>query len=158
VLGRREGPSLLTRQPATNSLRHAFYAINGLGIATLRAISKSTLLLLVENFDARTAGPVDTSQNGLWTLGTDGTALTRLTGTAAHESISLCAFTQFPWSNISRDNHLYAYQRGTSDSSRHETSSILFGSLQAGIRGTPTIVASADTARAVYQLVGWITL
>jgi len=47
--------------------------------------------------------------NGLWRMNTDGTHLQRLT-TDSTNSQSLCQFTQYAWSNVSRDGSMYAVQ------------------------------------------------
>ena len=63
----------------------------------------STLLLSINN----PGDPAD-KYNGLWKVNADGTGLVELT----NQPNTLNAFSQYPWSNVSRDNQLYSY--GTS--------------------------------------------
>jgi hypothetical protein len=88
----------------------------------------SSILLLSIN---RAGDPADL-YNGLWKLNADGTGLTQLT----NQPSLLNEFSQYPWSNVSRDGHDYTY--GTS-----------FGSLSGG---TLTPYTSAPAL-----VVGWTT-
>jgi len=97
------GPSTVTSQSAIGGTAHPLYSSTTHAITVVRAISKNTLLLLIEN----TVG--DKSQNGLWKINTDGTGLTRLT-TDASGTQNLCMFSQYSWSNISSDGTLYALE------------------------------------------------
>lgn len=90
----------------------------------LRTVSTTTLLLLIENYSG------DSSQNGLWKMNIDGTGLTRLTtdpGTQSRQS--LCPFTQYVWSNVSRDGTLYALQE---HDPKTNTYNMYYGSLSGG--------------------------
>src|SRR5579859_4421930 len=111
-----DGPSTLTEQPATGGTAQTIYSNPIRAVTTVRAISPTTLLLMIENTDS-TGLPAnlqaqikgDTSMNGLWRMNTDGTHLQRLT-TDSTNSQSLCQFTQYAWSNVSRDDGMYAVQ------------------------------------------------
>lgn len=150
TLGTREGPSTIAIKPATGGSQHSILINAALGIAALRSISSSTLLLQVENFSEN--HPVDSSQNGLWKVNTDGTGLTRLTTEAKGDTTSLCPFTQSPWSNVSRDGSLYAFETNNSRTYPY-TYTLSFGSLSGG---APTSFASiADGTQLV--TVGWTT-
>ena len=86
-------------------------------------------------------------------MNTDGTGLTRLTTDAHGVQISLCQFSQNPWSNVSRDGSMYAFETfGTG--TYPETYSLLSGSLSGG---SPTAFASiADGTH--LEIVGWTTM
>lgn len=151
VLGTREGPSTINTEPTTGGSQHTIVNSQTLGIAVVRAITSSTLLLQIDNFSQN--HPSDNSQNGLWKVNTDGTNLTRLTTDAKGATTSLCQFSQNRWSNVSRDGSRYVFQT-TSTGSYPETYSLYTDSLNGG---TPQAFASiADGTQ--LAIVGWTTM
>ncbi len=120
-----------------------------MAITAVRSISQNTLLLLINNNGAGTN--VDSSQNGLWKVNTNGSVLTRLTTSGAGVSggpTLICQFTQYPWSNVSRDGSMFAIQQNTANG---QTQSLLFGSLSGG---SPTTFASISGGTQL-SIVGW---
>ena len=113
-------------QPATQQAGKLIFNSKTMLVVSVRVIGygSSALLLSVANSTG------DTSHNGLWKINVDGTGLTRLTSTTS----TLNQFTQYPWSNFSRDGKLY-------------TVSNSYGSLSGG---KLTQFASADAV-----LIGW---
>jgi hypothetical protein len=115
----------------------------------MRSITNNTLFYRVSNNSG------DTSKNGLWKINTDGTGNTFLSSISAdgpNSSLGLNQFTQYPWSNFSRDNSMYALEQFTAQNGK-VTDTLLFGSLNGG---SPTTFASiSGTALA---LVGWTTM
>jgi len=149
----QRGPSSVNIRPATGGSAQTIFSNQAMAVTAVRAISKTTLLLLVENNGFGSTN-VDTSKNGLWKINTDGTGLTRLTSDGAGVSGGpslLCQYTQYPWSNASRDGSLFALQH---NSSNGKTISLLFGSLNGG---TPTTFASISDGTQL-AIVGWTTL
>lgn len=139
------GPSTITVRPAMGGNAHNIFTSNTLAITAIRAINPTTLLVLVQNNSS--VRHVDTSKNGLWELHTNGTGFTRLTSDPnALQAFS--PFTQFPWSNVSRDGQRFALQ--VNDAS-HNITSILAGSFRGG---TPITAATAKGASNV-ELVGF---
>ena len=116
-------------QPASQSAGKLIFNSKTMLVVSVRVIGygSSSLLLSVAN----TTG--DASYNGLWKMNVDGTGLTRLTSTTG----PLNRFTQYPWSNFSRDGKLY-------------TVSNSYGSLNGG---KLTQYAGSDVV-----LVGWTTV
>ncbi len=151
-IGDQRGPSMINVRPATGGSSHTFFTNANMAITAVRAINKTTLLFLVENMSF--VGSTDTSNNGLWKVNTDGTGLTRLTSDGAGVSggpSNFSMFSQYPWSNVSRDGNLYALQH---NSSNGKTQSLLFGSLNGG---TPTTFASISDGTQL-SIVGWTTM
>ncbi|MDQ2887594.1 MAG: protein kinase [Chloroflexota bacterium] len=109
-------------------------------VTMLRAIANDTLLLLVENASG------DTSQNGLWRMNTDGTRLLQLSSDK-NNTQSLCPFTQYAWSNVSRDGAYYALQEVDP---RTNTYNMYYGSMSGG---APTQFAGITGTQLL--LVGW---
>ena len=91
--------------------------------------------------------------NGLWKVNTDGARLIQLStggaGVSGGPSI-LCQYSQYPWSNLSRDGSLFALQH---NSSNGQTQSLLLGSMNGGM---PTTFASISGTQ--LSIVGWTTV
>ncbi len=138
------GPSSLSIQDAQGGASRNVLASTTMAITTVRAISPTTLLLMVEN----TAG--DTSKNGLWKINTDGTGLTRLSTDTTHAQ-SLCAYSQYAWSNTSPDQNYYALQSYDQDT---HTYGMYYGSLTGGY---PNQFAGISDGTQLF-LAGWTRL
>lgn len=142
--GASTGPSTIAVLPAAGGTTQPIYNNTNQGIALVRAISKTTLLFQVNNYSG------DTTQNGLWKVNTDGSGSTHLS-TDPNNTQSLCTFTQYAWSNVSRDGTLYALQ---SYDPKTNTYGLSYGSLNGG---APTEFASINDGTQLY-LAGWTTL
>ncbi len=117
----------------------------------MRAISGSTLLLQIENFSQNHY--VDSSQNGLWKLNTDGTGLTRLTTEVKGNVTFLCQFSQNPWSNVSRDGSLYAFETNNTGTYPYAYT-LSFGQLSGS---SPQSFASISDGTQL-AIIGWTTM
>lgn len=122
---------------------------NGTIKQVLKPTTGGTLLIQVENFSQNHT--VDTGQNGLWRVNTRGNDLTRLTTEANGVSTSLCQFSQNPWSNISRDGSMYAFE--TFNHVYPATNTLAFGRISGGV--TQTFASISGTQ---LQMVGWTTM
>lgn len=110
----------------------------------VRAITSSLLLFTVDSQAFDTSLNVDTSQNGLWVVNTNGSGATRLTNIVG----SLNNFSQFPWSNVSRDDSYYSMQLVTNSGL-----SLSIGSLNGG---APTAFATtASDSTTDLMVAGW---
>ncbi len=138
------GPSSITIQDARGGASRTVFSSPTLAITTVRAISPTTLLLMVGN----TAG--DTSKNGLWKINTDGTGLTRLS-TETGNAQSLCPYSQYAWSNTSPDHNFYALQSYQQDT---HTYGMYYGSLSGG---DPDQFAGISDGTQLF-LAGWTKL
>lgn len=136
-----QGPSDISTRPAAGGSSTFVYQNQSLAITTVRAISNTTLLFLGANTNG------NTGQNGLWKIGTNGSNPVRLTSTPG----TLNQFTQYPWSNVSRNGSMYALQSNNSSS---HISALFFGSLNGG---SPTTFASISDGTMLYT-VGWTTM
>lgn len=138
------GPSAVAIQLATGGTPHTLLTDSAKAIVTIRAISKTTLLAMVENSDA------NKTQNGLWKMNIDGSGLTRLSVDTGSTQ-ALCPFTQYAWSNVSRDGNMYALQ---SYDPSTQTYGMYYGQLSGG---APTQFAGISDGTQLY-LAGWTTL
>jgi eukaryotic-like serine/threonine-protein kinase len=149
LLGTREGPSTINTQQAAGGNPATILSSQTLGIASVRSISSNTLLLLVHNFSQNHT--FDPSKNGLWRVATSGPGLTRLTTEASGVATSLCQFSQNPWSNVSRDGSMYAFQ--TMTTGYPATYALAFGQLNGGAPQTLASIAGTHL-----DLIGWTTM
>jgi len=139
--GPLHGPGVITLRSPNGFTYTYLYVSQGLAFTSVRAVTSSTLLFTVGNMSG------DTSQNGLWKVGTDGSNPKRLTSSG-----ELNQFTQFPWSNVSRDGSRYVLQI-TNSTSSGTTYTLEFGSLSGG---SPFIFASITNVQ--LATVGWTTM
>ena len=140
-IGSMQGPSDISSQPASGGSSTFVYQNQTLAITTVRDISNSTLLFLGANTNS------STNQNGLWKIGTNGSNPVRLTSAPG----ALNQFSQFPWSNVSRDGSMYVMQSYNSSS---HISAMFFGPLNGG---SPTTFASISDGT-ILNTVGWTTI
>ncbi len=93
----------------------------------------------------------NTFNNQLWKMKPDGSGRTVLFDLPRNTtSYTMNVFTQFPWSNVSRDRSMYTLQTSDSNSSLQ---TLVFGALRGG---APT--QFAFTSRGSVDIVGWTTL
>ena len=140
------GPTTITSEAVTGGPAQSITKLNH-AVTMLRAVTPTTLLLLVEN------GSGDTSQNGLWEINTDGTGLMQLTSDKQNAQ-SLCQFSQYAWSNVSRDETLYALQEIILDTVTNKTTyNMYYGSMSGG-----TPYKFANIVGSQLLLAGWTSL
>ena len=118
----------------------------------VRSITASTLLVEISN-SAVFGQQVDMSHNGLWKMNADGTGLTGLYIDQSHESSNLNSFSQYPWSNVSRDDTMYALQV-INTQGKTPAFALRVGSLNGG--PTTTFASSADGSD--LSVAGWTTM
>jgi eukaryotic-like serine/threonine-protein kinase len=136
------GPSVISAYIAGSPVSYSFVYVNqGQAFTGVRAVTSNTLLFTVSS----TKG--NTGQNGLWKVGTNGSNPLHLAPSGAFNQ-----FTQFPWSNVSRDNSKYALQI-VNVSPSASTYTLEYGSLSGG---APVVFASINNVQ--LALVGWTTM
>jgi hypothetical protein len=151
--GIQQGPSSITVESITGGSVHTTFTTPTLAITQVRLLGykSSKLLLLMENQNFGASVSVDTSQNGLWKMNTDGSGLTRLTTERAGDESNFNQFTQYPWSNVSVDGSLYALQV-TDIQSKNPITNLVFGSLDGG---STTTFAFANVNAGTVEVAGW---
>jgi hypothetical protein len=133
------GPSVIADRSPTGGAGYSYVYVNqAQAFTAVRAVTANTLLFTVGN------GNGNTSQNGLWKVGTDGSSPLHLTPSGDFNQ-----FTQFPWSNVSRDSTKYVLQI-ISSSPPNTTYTLEYGSLSGG---SPTVFASITNVQ--LATVGW---
>ncbi|HLG76462.1 MAG TPA: hypothetical protein VKX46_08605, partial [Ktedonobacteraceae bacterium] len=141
--------SSLSQDSGGSFIKSVLFRCDTQAVVKLRPIDQNQLLLQVENLDDHR------DLNGLWIANVDGTKLRQLTvetDLGFSSSIFLNTFSQFPWSNVSRNSRLYAFRFGSSQSVGQDA--LYFGSLDGGM---PQQFA-APAANVGLQIAGWTTL
>ncbi|MEO8971905.1 MAG: hypothetical protein ABI406_09960 [Ktedonobacteraceae bacterium] len=134
------GPGTILVHPATGgSPVNTVFSSSTQAITSVRAMANGTLLYTVNTIGG------DSSQNGLWKVNPDGSYRSRLTSTVGQ----LNQYSQYPWSNISRDGSDYVLQGKSGN-----TYSLLYGSLSGG--STFTFASISDGT--FLTTVGWTTM
>lgn len=139
--------------PAAGGSRHAIFQEQPHDcIETMRAVSSSTLLMLMEVGNSSGSG----FKNEIWTmnlLGNSTRSLATLTSPdSGNTGYRLNPSSQFPWSNVSRDNGFYAVQ-AIDPIATNQT--IFVSSLKGG---DLTAVAVTNPGSSSVSLAGWTTL
>ncbi|GCE04967.1 TolB family protein [Dictyobacter aurantiacus] len=151
------GPARIQIQSLHGGSARVIYSLSNSAITYVRAISPTTLLFVVGNlrytFDASsfTLDPRDEELNGLWTIRTDGTALTRISIAASGRSSDFPQFAYTAGDILSHDNQHYVVQNRT-PGSRGIASSIVIGSLTP--HGKQTTVETTQPSDQLH-LIGW---
>ena len=145
-----QGPGSISVVPATGGQQQTLYSSSADAITNVRAVLPSVLLFMVDNVAFMGSG--NNPDNGLWKMNTDGSGVTRLTTNKTGQSPNLNEFSQYPWSNVSRDGTKYVLQIVTASSSS-TTYTMEYGSLQGG---SPVVFASITSVQLI--TVGWTTM
>ena len=154
--GVQQGPSTMSVLPITGGQGHTIFTSPNLAVAQVRlqGYSSNSLLLTIENQNYGANFAIDTSQNGLWKMNTDGSGLTRLTTEDSGNTSNLNLFTQYPWSNISPDGSMYALQV-TNIQSKDPITTLVFGELGGGEK---TAFALAHVNSGNVEVAGWTNM
>lgn len=145
-------PGRIVVKPATGGMETTILNSPKYDTTGVRAVTATTLLVEISN-TAVFNQQVDTSHNGLWRMNTDGSGLTRLYADQPHESSGLNPYSQYPWSNVSRDGSMYALQVINSQG-KTPAFTLLVGSLKGG--NSMTFASIADGSD--LSIVGWTTI
>lgn len=146
------GSSQIIQQPVAGGLSTTVLTSSTLAFNTVRVIdprNPSSLLALAS--DLSSGGPNgDPAHDGLYFLNTNTpSSPTRLTSTPAGSYSILNAFSQYFWSNVSRDDTMYVLETITPGSHAYTLS---YGPLHGG---KPTAFASIGGT--VLEVAGWTT-
>ena len=134
--------------PATGGTQQTIYHQTNICVQTLRAVTPTTLLMVGQRFDSVHS----TFFNQAWKMKPDGTGRTVLFDKPSNgTTYNLNVFTQFPWSNVSRDGSLYSLQTTTNNGSHLQT--LDYASLNGGAP-----VQFAYTTTGSVDIVGWTTM
>ncbi|HEU5230454.1 MAG TPA: hypothetical protein VFU49_21720 [Ktedonobacteraceae bacterium] len=102
------GPSSIAELPAAGGKPNTIYNSATQAVTTLRVASTTVLLFLVKNPPPAKPVPNAPPTNGLWRINVDGTGLTHLVNIGAGQDAVLNEYSQYTWSNVSRDGKMFA--------------------------------------------------
>jgi len=132
--------------PATGGTQQTIYSQTNICVQTLRAVTSTTLLMVGQRYTSTSLF------NQAWKMKPDGSGRTVLFDTASNGTIyNLNVYTQFPWSNVSRDSSLYSLQTTTNNGSKLQT--LDYASLNGGAP-----IQFAYTTTGSVDIVGWTTM
>jgi hypothetical protein len=133
--------------PATGGTQKTIYhQAPSICVQQLRAVTPQTLLMTVESYNSRN----NTHDNQVWKMKPDGSARIVLFDLPKNgTTYSMNVFTQFPWSNVSRDGSMYTLQTSNQNTTLQ---TLVFGLLKGG---KPT--QFAYTSRGSVDIAGWTT-
>ncbi|MGZ3628715.1 MAG: serine/threonine protein kinase, partial [Ktedonobacteraceae bacterium] len=106
----------------------------------------NTLLAIANNVGQGVSG--STNNDGLYLLKPNGSNPTLLTSNNSGETSTLNLFSQYFWSNVSRDNKLYAIEMSSFSTNRY---TLMFGSLHGGTQTTFADISDGT----VMEIAGW---
>jgi hypothetical protein len=132
--------------PAIGGTQQTIYSQTNICVHDLRVVTSTTLLMVGQRYTSTSLF------NQAWKMKPDGSGRTVLFDSASNGTIyNLNVYTQFPWSNVSRDSSLYSLQTTASNGSKLQT--LDYASLNGGtpIQFAYTTTGSVDT-------VGWTTM
>jgi hypothetical protein len=126
--------SIISAQPALAiDFTHPIFVSHTIYITAVRVINATTLMILAEDPDHP-----QSSANGLYTIQTNGSGFKQLTSSLAEPSWAFNAFSQYTWSNFSRNGAYYV-------------DGLSYGSFNGGLLAPYGSQLGGDT------LVGWTT-
>ena len=152
--GNPEGSSTVAAQSTLGGApaSHVFSS-STLAISAVRVFDKTDAFLLATASNSTLGVSGDHSKDGLYKIATDGSNnVIPLVLASNGLTPALNAYSQYYWSNVSRDQSLYALEEyGTSGS--NATYTILYGSMNGGASHTIANISGTEL-----EVAGWTTM
>jgi hypothetical protein len=124
------------------------------GSSPSTAFSSSTLAInSVRVYDRKNAFLLATTTTGLYKIALDGSNNAIQLASVNQGSVGLNAYSQFSWSNVSRDDSMYALESYAS-ASGNTAYTLLYGSMSGG----PTHTLASISDGTVLKIIGWTTM
>jgi serine/threonine protein kinase len=153
TFGSPNGSSTIVQQPSAGGAPNPILSSSTLAFNTVRVVDLRSikLLALASDNGGLGAGQGDPAHDGLYLLKADNSAPPlRLTSTPNTQLADLNMYSQYFWSNVSRDETLYALRLVNLNSN---TFTLEFGPVAGG---APTVFASISDGTAM-SIAGWTT-
>ncbi|MGH2506946.1 MAG: protein kinase domain-containing protein, partial [Ktedonobacteraceae bacterium] len=145
------GSSTIVRQAVAGGTPTPVLTSSTLALSTVRVIDAHNANLLAISSDSGPGNPNgNPAHDGLYLVKTNGAAPLRLASTPTGQASTLNMFSQYFWSNVSRDSSLYALQ--TTLPGPNFAYALTYGSLNGG---PPTTFASITGT--TLEIAGWTT-
>lgn len=148
-----QGSSSIVALPAMGGgTPNTIYSSATQAVTTVRVASSTMLLFLVKNPPpVRPAPPGTPPTDGLWRINVDGTRLTHLVNIGTGQNAMLNEFSQYTWSNVSRDGKLFVIK--TID--QNGAQALSFGAIAGG---NATAFAQVAAGFGGVHIIGWTRL
>lgn len=144
------GSSTIIKQPVTGGASTPVLHSSTLSISTVRVIdTRSTRLLAISSDTGPGTPDGDPEHDGLYLVKTNGSQPQRLAASRNGSLALLNAFSQYFWSNVSRDGRFYALETWNPATSVY---TLAYGSLNGG---APIVFASITNT--AMMIAGWTT-
>ncbi len=132
----------ISMQPASgNAQPTTVFSSSSINFQTVRVYDKANDLLA-------------TTSNGLYTVPTDGSNNATQLVMVNQGGVALNAYSQYYWSNVSRDGSLYALLNAYSQQGQNTSYSLMYGTLNGGTPHTFTALNDGSTM----AIAGWTTM
>ncbi|HLQ10730.1 MAG TPA: protein kinase [Ktedonobacteraceae bacterium] len=152
--GNPEGSSTVAAQSTVGGAPASqVFSSSTLAISAVRVFDKTDAFLLATTSNSALGVSGDHSKDGLYKIATDGSNnVIPLVLASNGLTPALNAYSQYYWSNVSRDQSLYALEEyGTSGS--NATYTILYGSMNGGASTTIASIGGTEL-----EVAGWTTM
>jgi len=152
--GNPEGSSTVTSQPVGSSSASQVFSSSTLAINAVRVFDNTNASLLATASNSAQGVSGDHSKDGLYKIATDGSNKATLLVQASNGlTPTLNLYSQYFWSNVSRDRNLYALEESGVQGSNFSYT-ILYGSMNGG---ASNIIASISDGTEL-EVIGWTTM
>ncbi len=152
--GNPEGSSTVASQPANGSSASQVFSSSTLAITAVRVFDNTNAFLLATASNTFMGVGADRSKDGLYKIATDGSNNAILLVQAGNGlSPTLNLYSQYYWSNVSRDRSLYALEENGSQGANFRYA-ILYGSMNGG---APNSIADISDGTEL-EVTGWTNM
>ena len=152
--GSPEGSSTVTSLPVGSTAASPVFSSSTLAINSVRVFDRTNAFLLATASNIGQGVSGDRSKDGLYKISTDGSNnFIPLTQTINGLSPNFNLYSQYFWSNVSRDGSLYALEESGTQGSNFRYV-LLYGSMNGG--ATHTFADIADGTQ--LEIAGWTTM
>ena len=152
--GSPEGSSTVTSLPVGSTTASQVFSSSTLAINSVRVFDRTNAFLLATASNTGQGVSGDRSKDGLYKISTDGSNnFIPLTQTINGLYPNFSLYSQYFWSNVSRDGSLYALEESGTQGSNFRYV-LLYGSMNGG--ATHTFADIADGTQ--LEIAGWTTM
>ncbi|HEX6778247.1 MAG TPA: protein kinase, partial [Ktedonobacterales bacterium] len=152
--GNPEGSSTVASQSVGSATASQVFSSTTLAISAVRVFDNKNAFLLATASNSNIGLSGDRSKDGLYKIATDGSN-NAIPLVAASNGLTpaLTSYSQYYWSNVSRDRNLYALEEyGTNGSNASYT--LLYGSMNGGASNTFASISDGTEL----EVAGWTTM
>ena len=152
--GNPEGSSTVAAQPVGGAPASQVFSSSTLAISAVRVFDNKNAFLLATASNSNMGLSGDRSKDGLYKIATDGSG-NAIPLVSAGNSLTpaLNSYSQYYWSNVSRDRNLYALEEYGSNGP-NTSYTLLYGSMNGGASNTFASISDGTEL----EVIGWTTM